>query len=110
MFRVWLRVMHQGVALKNVHLGCKYINKLTGVVFHLCHVHLLSVYIPPKVDRIWLWVYHNKIPIYPILYLFMGDYRFSSFGLVTLWTHGDVCRHVQVQPPMVQCQTIVPLK
>ena len=26
-------------------------------------------YSPPKVDRIWLWVYYNKIPIYPIFYL-----------------------------------------
>ena len=25
-------------------------------------------YSPPKVDRIWLWVYYNKIPIYPIFY------------------------------------------
>ena len=26
-------------------------------------------YSPSKVDRIWLWVYYNKIPIYPIFYL-----------------------------------------
>ena len=26
-------------------------------------------------DRIWLWVYCNKIPIYPIFYLLKGDYR-----------------------------------
>ena len=23
----------------------------------------------------WLWVYYNKIPIYPIFYLLKGDYR-----------------------------------
>ena len=28
----------------------------------------------PQVDRIWLWVYYNKIPIYPIFYLLQGDY------------------------------------
>ena len=28
----------------------------------------------PEVDRIWLWVYFNKIPIYPIFYLLKGDY------------------------------------
>ena len=33
------------------------------------------VYSPPQVDRIWLWVYYNKIPIYPIFYLLKGDYR-----------------------------------
>ena len=30
---------------------------------------------PPEVDRIRLWVYPNKIPIYPIFYLLKGDYR-----------------------------------
>ena len=25
-------------------------------------------------DRIWLWVYYNKIPIYPIFYPLKGDY------------------------------------
>ena len=28
----------------------------------------------PEVDRIWLWVYYTKIPIYPIFYLLNGDY------------------------------------
>ena len=32
------------------------------------------VYSHPQVYRIWLWVYSNKIPIYPILYLPQGDY------------------------------------
>ena len=27
----------------------------------------------PQVGRIWLWVYSNKIPVYPIFYLFQGD-------------------------------------
>ena len=26
--------------------------------------------IPLNLDRRWLWVYYNKIPIYPIIYLF----------------------------------------
>ena len=29
--------------------------------------------IRPEVDRIWLWVYCNKIPIYPVFYLLKGD-------------------------------------
>ena len=33
---------------------------------------------PSSVDRIWLWVYYNKIPIYPIFYLLKGDYRVSN--------------------------------
>ena len=37
----------------------------------------LKVYSPPEVDRIWLWVYYNKIPIYPIFYLLKGDCRFA---------------------------------
>ena len=28
-----------------------------------------------SVDRICLWVYYDKIPIYPIFYLLKGDYR-----------------------------------
>ena len=35
-------------------------------------------YSPPQVDRMWLWVYYNKIPIYPIFYLLKGHYRFAS--------------------------------
>ena len=31
-------------------------------------------YNPPYVDRIWLWVYYDKIPIYPMFYLPKGDY------------------------------------
>ena len=34
----------------------------------------LSPIVPRLVDRIWLWVYYNKIPIYPIFYLLKGDY------------------------------------
>ena len=33
-------------------------------------------YSPPEVDRIWLLVYYNKIPIYPIFYLVKGDYSY----------------------------------
>ena len=33
----------------------------------------LRVCILPEVDRIWLWVFYNKIPIYPIFYLLKGD-------------------------------------
>ena len=33
-----------------------------------------SRYSPPATDRIWLWVHHLKIPIYPIFYLLKGDY------------------------------------
>ena len=32
-------------------------------------------YNPPYENRIWLWVYHNKIPRYPILSLLKGDYK-----------------------------------
>ena len=31
--------------------------------------------VPPKVDRIWLRVYHSKIPLYPIFYLLKGGSR-----------------------------------
>ena len=33
------------------------------------------VYGPLLVDRLWLWVKFNKIPIYSIFYLLKGDYR-----------------------------------
>ena len=32
-------------------------------------------YNAPYVDRIWLWVYHNKVPTYPIFHLLKGDCR-----------------------------------
>ena len=31
-------------------------------------------YSPSLVRRMWLWVYYNKVPIYPIFYLRKGDY------------------------------------
>ena len=34
---------------------------------------LLWIYSPPYVDRIRLWAYDNKIPIYPIFYPLKGD-------------------------------------
>ena len=35
----------------------------------------MKEYTPLKVDRIWLWVYYNKILIYPIFYLHKGTMR-----------------------------------
>ena len=37
-----------------------------------------EVYSPPSVDRIWLWAYYNKIPLYPIFYLLKGDYSHKN--------------------------------
>ena len=34
-------------------------------------------YCPALVDRIWLWVHYNKIPIYPVFYLLKRDYTLS---------------------------------
>ena len=36
---------------------------------------VLRGYSRPEVDRIWLWVYDDKLPIYPIFYLLKRDYR-----------------------------------
>ena len=47
------------------------VEKVVCVVF--------TIYSPPEVDRIWLWVYDNKMPIYPIFYLLKGDYRSGSY-------------------------------
>ena len=35
-------------------------------------------YSPLYVDRIWLWVYYNKIPVYPRVCLLAGDYNLNS--------------------------------
>ena len=43
------------------------------------------VYSSP-LHRIWLWVYYNKIPIYPIFYLFKGDYMFLILSLAIIIT------------------------
>ena len=40
---------------------------------------LLLSYSPPEVDRIWLWVYHSKIPTYPIFYLLKGACKALEF-------------------------------
>ena len=39
-----------------------------------------SIYGPPYVDRIWLSVYYNKIPIYPIFYLLNGECVWRAWG------------------------------
>ena len=36
----------------------------------------LATYSPRKVDRIWLWAYYHKIPIYPMFYLLKGTIGF----------------------------------
>ena len=41
----------------------------------MAHCLGFKVYSPPSLDRIWLWVYLNKIPIYPKFYLLKRDYR-----------------------------------
>ena len=28
----------------------------------------------------WLWLYYNNIPVYPIFYLLKGDYKSSGLG------------------------------
>ena len=43
-------------------------------------------------DRIWLWVYYNKIPIYPKFYLLKGDYPYK--GLPTGHLCGDLIRYL----------------
>ena len=36
-------------------------------------VHFGNYIVPLKLDRIWLWVYHNDDPIYLTFYLLKGD-------------------------------------
>ena len=45
-----------------------------GVEVRFSAARVCEGYSPPKVDRIWLWVHYEKIPIYPIFYLLKGDY------------------------------------
>ena len=45
---------------------------------------------PPQVDRIWLWVYYNKIPLYPIFYLHSGDYKLIAYSILSLSSSGDI--------------------
>ena len=37
-------------------------------------LRLIEAYSPPQVDGIWLWVFHNEIPIYPIFHVLKGGY------------------------------------
>ena len=43
---------------------------------------MASSYNPPQVNGIWLWVYYNKIAVYPIFYLLKGDYIIEMWGYV----------------------------
>ena len=46
-----------------------------------------EAYSPPKVDRLWLWAYYNKILIYPIFYLLKGDYESACVTwIIQRWT------------------------
>ena len=66
-FRFFLRVARSGLGFGDLELGR---------------------YSPPEVARIWLWVYYNKVPIYPIFYLLKGGYRALGFGAAQ--EQGDV--------------------
>ena len=52
------------------------------------------VYNPPSADTIWLWVYSDKIPIYPIFYLFKGDY--NSWSIFSSQSLQSECRNAGV--------------
>ena len=41
-------------------------------LLHVIECSSANNYSPPEVDRIWLWVYYNKIPLYPMFYLLKG--------------------------------------
>ena len=61
------------------------------------------VYSPPSVDRIWLWVHYNKIPIYPIFYIqFQGlrstvKTRQCFFKMGCTWVREDTSSGVTSQ-------------
>ena len=60
-----------------------------------------GTYRPPYVDRIWLWVDYNKIPMYPIFYLLKGDYRLNMSNenpVLTLQPLGLYSSHLGAQP------------
>ena len=40
------------------------------------------MYSPCEVDRIWLWVYYNEIPIHPEFYLLKGECRVWGLGFI----------------------------
>ena len=44
-------------------------------------------------SRIWLWVYNNKIPIYPILYLLKRDYFLKPTPLLCLEDVNHILGH-----------------
>ena len=46
---------------------------------------ILDGYRPCDVDRIWVWVFCNKIPIYPIFYRLKGDRRFLNWKGLDIW-------------------------
>ena len=54
---------------------------------------LLGLYmVPPKEDGRWLWVYYNKIPIYPIFYLLQGcSQAFDHAWLLGSLRHELLC-------------------
>ena len=65
---------------------------------------------PPYVDRIWLWVYNNKIPMYPIFYLLKGDYICFPCTFLPLlskeWNEGN---DPYSWPFTISSNTVVPM-
>ena len=49
------------------------------------------MYGPPEVDKIWLWVYKNEIPIDPIFYVLKGDYVYMSGCIWLIVNSKDKC-------------------
>ena len=70
-----------------LHMFCDLCPSGSPLPFRLCkdakwnHGLCLQGYSPPQVDRIWLWVYYNKILIYRIFYLHKADYK--GLGCIT---------------------------
>ena len=64
-----------------------------GLFFFRCQVFRFRVsgfrvqkLSPHKIDRIWLLVFRNQIPIYPIFYLLQGDY-IRGFRILGCFRH-----------------------
>ena len=60
-------------------LGVNRVRMKYGRELYYHNSQVICTYNPASVDRIWLWVYYSKSPIYLIFYLLKGDYTILNY-------------------------------
>ena len=79
--------------LRTAILTARFCRRISGSLLDVCSKMRVYGF---RAYRMWLWVYYNEIPLYPIFYLLQGDYmvprsRLLKRGVLVMGLHDGLC-------------------